>query len=119
MITFIKNYELITIRKKLILLYLLNVADIIFTLALLQTGFFSEANIFMVNAVQSPFASILLKIILPAILLYYLYRRICQSDGSQMKVTNIGINISLFIYVLVNLTHLIWIALLPYFYHIS
>ncbi len=119
MITFIKSYELITIRKKLILLYLLNVTDILFTLALLQTGFFTEANIFMVNAVQSPIASFLLKIILPAGLLYYLYRRICQSDASQMKVSNIGINISLTIYALVNLTHLIWLGLLPYFYRIT
>ena len=119
MITFMKSYELITIRKKLILLYLLNVTDILFTIALLQTGFFSEVNIFMVHAVQSPIASFLLKIVLPAALLYYLYRRICQSDGSQMKATNIGINISLSIYSLVNLTHLIWVALLPYFYRIS
>ena len=119
MFTFIKSYELITIRKKLIILYLLNVTDIIFTLALLQTGFFSEVNIFMVNAVESPIASFLLKVILPAVLLYYLYRRICQSDSSQLKVTNIGINISLSIYALVNLSHLIWVALLPIFYQMT
>lgn len=119
MITFIKSYELNTIRKKLVLLYLLNVTDILFTLGLLQTGFFSEMNIFMAYAVQSPLASFLLKILLPAVLLYYLYRNSCQSDGSQMRVTNIGINISLFIYALVNLTHLIWIALLPYFYQLT
>ncbi len=119
MITFMKSCELTNIRKKLILLYLLNVTDILFTLGLLQTGFFSEVNIFMVHAVQSPLASFLLKILLPAGLLYYLYRKSCQSDGAGMKATNIGINISLSIYVLVNLTHLIWLALLPYFYHIT
>ena len=116
MIAFIKNYELETIRKKLIILYLLNVTDIIFTLLLLRTGFFSEVNIFMVNAVQSPVISFFLKIILPALLLLYLYRRICLSESSGLKATNIGINISLTIYSLVNLSHLTWVALLPYLY---
>ncbi len=117
MITFIKSHKLDTIRKKLMILYLLNVTDIIFTLALLQTGFFSEVNIFMVNAVQSPVTSFLLKVILPAFLLYYLYRRICQSDPSQLRATNIGINISLSIYALVNLSHVLWVILLPFFYN--
>lgn len=116
MITFIKSYNLDMIRKKLLLLYILNVTDILFTLLLLRTGFFTEVNIFMVNAVQSPLASFLLKIILPAALLYYLYRKICTSDLSQLKATNIGINISLSIYALVNISHIVWVALLPVFY---
>lgn len=116
MLTFIKSSNLVMIKKKLIILYILNVIDIIFTLALLQTGFFSEANIFMVNAVQSPVISFLIKIILPALLLYYLYKKICMTDSTQLKATNVGINISLSIYCLVNLSHLIWTALLPYLF---
>ncbi|HKL79141.1 MAG TPA: DUF5658 family protein [Mobilitalea sp.] len=116
MITFIKCHNLVSIRKKLILLYLLNVTDILFTLVLLKTGFFSEVNIFMVNAVKNPALSLLLKIVFPAFLLYYLYKRICSSDCSQLKATNIGINISLSIYVLVNISHLVWVAMLPVFY---
>ncbi len=119
MITFIKNYNLEIIRRKLILLYILNVTDIIFTLMLLQTGFFSEVNIFMVNAVESPVLSLLLKVILPAGLLFYLYKRICTSDNSGLRATNIGINISLTIYALVNITHLVWVLLLPFFYHLT
>jgi hypothetical protein len=115
MITFIKNYTIETIRKKFLLLYLLNVTDIIFTVLLLRTGYFAEVNIFMIKAVQSPIASVLLKIILPAILLYYMYRQIRSSDASQLKVSNIAVNISLTIYSLVNLSHLVWVALLPVF----
>lgn len=117
MITFIKAYNLDMIKKKLLILYLLNITDILFTLLLLRTGFFAEVNILMVDAVQSPLASFLLKVILPGILLYYLYRRICISDLSQLRATNIGVNISLFIYALVNLSHIIWFALLPVFYN--
>ncbi|TAH63534.1 MAG: hypothetical protein EWM47_13565 [Anaerolineaceae bacterium] len=119
MITFIKTHNLINIRKKLIILYLLNVSDIIFTLALLQTGFFREINIFMINAVQSPVISIILKIVFPAVLLYFLYKRICLSDDSQqLRATNIGLLISLTLYAFVNISHIIWVALLPVFYHI-
>jgi hypothetical protein len=116
LITFIKDHNLITIRKKLIILYLLNVTDIIFTLALLQTGLFREMNIFMVNAVQSPLASIVLKIFIPAGLLFFLYKRICLSDGEQLKAANIGLLISMTLYALVNLSHLIWVSLLPMFW---
>lgn len=118
MITFIKAHSLTNIRLKLILLYLLNVSDIIFTLALLETGLFREMNIFMVNAVQYPIICILLKIVFPAGLLYFLYRRICPSDGEQLRAANIGLLISLSLYTLVNLSHLVWTILLPVFRHI-
>ena len=117
MIAFIKNYNLESIRKKFILLYFLNITDIIFTVLLLQTGYFTEVNILMVKAVQSPVASILIKIVLPAILLFHLYRSIRAADISQLKASNIAVNISLTIYILVNLSHLVWVALLPVFYH--
>ena len=119
MIAFIKNYELHSIRKKMIILYVLNLTDITFTLLLLQTGFFTEVNILMVNAVKNPVAGILLKTILPAVLLYYLYKRICCIDTAQLKAANIGINISLALYVLVNLSHLVWLSMLPAFYSMT
>jgi hypothetical protein len=115
MVTFLRNYSFVSIKKKFIILYLLNVTDIIFTLLLLQTGLFAEVNFLMVKAVQSPVASVVLKIIVPAILLYYLYSRIKNADEDNLKASNIAINISLTIYVLVNLSHLVWIALLPVF----
>jgi hypothetical protein len=83
MITFIKDYNLESIRKKLILLYILNVTDILFTLLLLQTGYFTEVNIFMMKAVQSPVISVLLKIILPAALLFYIFKRMKDAEAMQ------------------------------------
>lgn len=115
MIAFIKNYNLDSIKKKFILLYLLNVTDIIFTLLLLQTGYFEEVNFLMVGAVRSPIVSFLLKVLLPAILLYFIYSRIKDADASQLKASNVAVNISLTIYTLVNISHLVWVALLPVF----
>lgn len=86
--------------------------DLIFTVLLLQTGYFTEMNILMVKVVKSPFASILIKIILPALLLYYVYRKMKYANESQLKDSNIAINFSLIIYLLVNLSHLVWSGLL-------
>lgn len=115
MMTFIKCSDLASIKKKLIILYLLNVSDIIFTLLLLRTGLFAEVNFLMAKAVQNPAASLCLKIILPAIILYYLYTGIKNSKDPHSKAANIAINISLTMYALVNLSHLVWVALLPVF----
>lgn len=118
MIGFIKTYNLNNIRKKIILLYLLNVTDLIFTLALLQTGLFKEMNIFMIKVVESPLICVILKVIFPVGLLYYLYKRICVTDESALKTANIGLMISLTLYGLVNISHLVWLALLPVFLNI-
>ncbi len=128
MFTFIKDYSIDSIKKKLILLYLLNVFDVLMTLILLRTGYFREANIFMVKMVESPLASFLFKVVFPALLLTYLYTRIKQTAEvseqdelatslcyEELKVSNIGILISLTIYTLVDLSHLVWTALLPFF----
>jgi hypothetical protein len=115
MIAFIKNYEIESMKKKFILLYLLNVSDIIFTLLLLQTGYFSELNIFMVKAVSNPLISLSIKIICPAALLIYIYHRMKAANLLQLKAANVAVNISLTIYTLVNISHLVWVSLLPYF----
>jgi len=119
LISFIKTYNIINIRKKLILLYILNVSDILFTLALLRTGLFQEINIFMVSVVESPLISIILKIILPAGTLYYLYKRIRLTDAKQLRAANIGLLISLTLYSLVNLSHILWVLLLPFLYNMA
>jgi hypothetical protein len=69
----------------------------------------------MIKAVQNPTFSILLKIILPALLLIYIFRRMKLADLGQLKAANIAVNISLTLYSLVNLSHIVWVALLPLF----
>ncbi len=113
MITFIKDNSKEIMKKKLVLLYVLNVSDILFTLFLLQTGYFKEVNILMAGAVKNPAVSLMLKIILPAFLLYYMYRQHLTAEEEQRKASNVAVNISLSIYSFVNITHLVWLALLP------
>ncbi len=115
MLLFIKTYTLDNIKQKLVILYLLNVADILFTLLLLATGFYIEANLFMSKAVQSLFASFILKIVLPALLLFYLYIRMKKANKKQLKQSNIILNIATAIYFIINISHLIWFSLFGLF----
>jgi len=114
--TFRNNYNLKNIKIKLLILYLLNVTDIIFTLLLLSTGLYREANIFMVKVVESIYASFILKIALPAALLMFIYVRMQNATDQQLKKSNLFINGVITIYALVNISHIIWFALLPILY---
>lgn len=119
MIAFLRRNSLLSIKKKIIILYVLNVTDIIFTLVLLQTGFFREVNVFMIKAVENAWLGFGIKVIVPALLLSHLYKMIRDSDDGALRISNISINIALGIYAVVNLSHILWTAILPfltYFY---
>ncbi len=114
MLLFIKDYQIAILKKKYILLYVLNLIDIVFTILLLRTGYFREVNFFMLKAVDRPIICVLLKVVLPALLLGYVYRLSKAGEEEQLKVSNIAVNISLSVYLLVNVSHLIWTAMLPF-----
>lgn len=112
---FIKAYTFENIKYKLLILYLLNVTDILFTLLLVSTGLFIEANFLMVNAVQSLSASFILKILLPAVLLLYIYIRMKKASETQLKQSNIILNIITGVYIIINIFHLICFLLFGLF----
>lgn len=115
MLAYVKDYSLDNLKNKLILLYVLNVTDIVFTLLLLNTGYYIEANILMTSAVQSYTASFGLKILLPAILLLYISYRLKSANTRQLKNSNIMISSITVVYAVINLSHLLWFSLLPIF----
>lgn len=118
MITFIKNYCLSNIKDKLLLLYILNITDIIFTLLLVRTGFYMEANALMAKVVQSPSISLAIKIILPALILITVYYRMQKANDQQLKKSNLLINMATALYVIINVSHILWFALIPVFINI-
>lgn len=111
MITFITNATLSNLRLKLLFLYILNVIDIVFTVLLLRTGLFVEVNGFMNQVVQNPDLSFLLKILLPIILLSYLYVRLQDATELQQRVSNIFLNLVIAFYLIVNCSHILWTCL--------
>ena len=108
---FIKDYSYNNLKRKFILLYILNVIDIVFTLFLLETGLFLEANIIMSSIVSSPIISVLLKVVAIGLMLAILYKRMAKANDRQLKIGSWIFNISIFIYVLINISHLLWVAL--------
>ncbi|MGL4107022.1 DUF5658 family protein [Clostridium sp. LP20] len=114
---FIKNYTLENIKKKFILLYALNVSDIVLTLILYRTGLFEEANGFMAGIITNEFTALLIKIIIPGILLIALYYRMQDATETQLRKGNIIFNIATCVYLVINISHVVWIALLPLLYN--
>lgn len=110
---FIHCYEVNIIKSKLIVLYILNILDISFTLLLLRTGLYKEINIFMIQVFHSTKGSFLLKIVVPAIILFYLYIRIKKASKTQLKISNTIINITVFFYLVINILHILWVLLIP------
>lgn len=109
MLSYIKGYDLNNIKNKLGLLYFLNVMDILFTVILLKTGLFVEANPFMVPIVNNPVKLSIIKIIFPALLLAFLFFRIRKAKEHQLIISNKIINGALCGYILLNLSHLFWL----------
>ncbi len=92
-------------------LYILNVTDYIFTLILLSSGLFVEANPVMNTPINTPWGFVL-KCIVPLMLLTYLHVRFCMSSPKHPKVTKILLNIILVYYMLINAFHIFWLTYL-------
>lgn len=114
MITFIKSNTLSNIKCKFLLLYLLNVLDIFFTLALLRTGYFQEVNPVMQSMIEDPILSLIVKLLLPALLLIYLSLRITQATPRQLKIANYLINAMNLVYFIIFCFHILWTILAVY-----
>lgn len=108
MLFFLQTYNLINFRYKLLTLYFLNVLDILLTKFLLNTGSFMEINPFMINIVNNSLKVLLLKILLPAILLLFLNKRINDASIKQLKISHKLINIMLIFYTSINMSHIFW-----------
>lgn len=111
MFALLQNYSLVSIRNKLLVLYVLNVTDILFTLFLTCTGYFVEANPIMAVFLCNTASCIALKTLVPALLCIYLYLRMRTATGSQLKKANKFINALAIGYACINVLHIIWICM--------
>ena len=96
------------LRWKLITLLLLNTVDACFTYFLIGTGHFEEINIILKNVVSSGGVFFSLKIMLPILLVSFVFVRIKDADERQLKVSNLLINAVLILYVLTDAMHVFW-----------
>lgn len=97
------------ITKYLLILYTLNVTDWIFTLILVNTGYFIEANIFMNYAISNIWLGALLKCILPFFLVLFINNRILSATKKQLSIAKKLIVITIFYYAVINSSHIMWL----------
>ena len=111
-ISLLKTRDLPLIRKKLTTIYILNVTDIIFTIVLLNTGMFLEANAVMAPLVNNrQLLSIFIKLVIPFVLLLGVSQRMKEATEKQLYQSNIIINGCLIYYGLINISHVVWSTL--------
>lgn len=95
-----------SITQKLVLLYLLNVLDMLMTNNLLDTRLFMEANPIMAPLINSnQNLGLFVKLTIPFILISVVTYRLKSASEKQMKIANILITISLIVYGMINILH--------------
>ncbi|MBQ3692105.1 MAG: hypothetical protein II931_02135 [Clostridia bacterium] len=108
----LKNDTVLCTKKRLFLLFMLNMSDWVCTLALLSTGYFEEANPLMRSVIASPVLGFALKILLPLAFILFALSKAKDADKGQVLVSN---NIDLFgvaVYLLLNMYHIVCFAML-------
>jgi hypothetical protein len=111
---FIKGSSLPRIKTKLCILYLLNVIDLVFTQILIGSGSFVELNFLMFQILDNLFLCFLVKLLVPALLLIYIFYRMKGAEVRQLKSANLIINGITLIYFLCDAMHLTWFILLNF-----
>jgi len=109
MIAFFKRYAYPDITIKLIVLYALNVMDILFTSFLVNTGFFIEANPIMAVLMNNALVTVLFKILMPAAVFVFLAVHLRHAAEKLRRSANRLIGMLLVVYIGVTLLHISWI----------
>ena len=94
-------------RAGLTALYILNMADIGFSCILLSMGGFQEMNPLMRPVVQNFAATVLVKLIIPAILIIYLDWQMKEAELRQIRLCGHIINALIAVYAAVNAVHIL------------
>ncbi len=103
---FLRRCSSNALRMRMLLLYALNILDMVVTKFLLQTGKFREMNPVMALAMQSDWAPLLLKILLPAVFLVYLDCRLREADARHLKLSARVLEVLIAAYCIVSVMHL-------------
>ncbi len=94
---------------KLLLLYTLNITDYLFTLILISSGLFVEANPILQSDISGA-GGFLMKCVLPLILILYVKIRFCTKMPENKRAVNVLIYIILFYYAAIDIMHIFWLS---------
>lgn len=90
-------------------IYLLNCLDLLFTYTYVKIGDFYEMNPLLRPIIHQPISCLVIKVILPGILLIYLFTRLKALSPSAYAFFKTISLIVLTLYICVNLTHLYYL----------
>lgn len=108
---FIQRCDSGAVKIRMLLLYALNILDMVVTKFLIQTGKFREVNPVMALAMQNNWVVLLLKLIVPAILLVYLDGRLKYADMRHLKISARALDVLIAAYCVVSVLHL-WLYIM-------
>ncbi len=100
------------LKRKLYVVYLLNVLDWICTVLLLSTGAFYEANPIANTFIGNISLGLLIKCIIPLVVIFIVAKFMHILDMPQLKVADMVISFGLTVYIAITLDHLINFILL-------
>lgn len=95
------------LRRKLYLVYVLNVFDWLCTVSLLSTGLFYEANPIARTFIGSISLGFILKCIVPFLAVFFIGRSMRILDMSQLRVADKIISFGLTVYIFLTLDHFV------------
>ena len=102
----VNDCTILCTKKRLFLLFMLNMSDWLCTLALLSTGVFEEANPLMKSVIAQPVYGFLAKIALPLVLIIFALGRMKDADENQILLSNRICLFGVSVYVLINIYHI-------------
>ncbi|MDD6489313.1 MAG: DUF5658 family protein [Clostridia bacterium] len=94
---------------RLVLLYALNVFDYLFTLVLISSGIFIEANPILSMNIDGIWGFVL-KCIVPLVLLTYLHIRFLTDKPKHERIVKILLDCIIIYYGLINMFHIFWLT---------
>lgn len=104
------------LRPAMLMLYLLNLTDLLFTRFLLNTGLFFEANPIMAEILQNRTSVFTIKLLLPALLMAYLDYRTARADEKTAKVVFWVVAALNSVYIFVMALHIVLLSVSGYFF---
>lgn len=91
------------------ILYFLNLSDYLFTLVLISSGLFIEANPLLSLSIDG-MGGFLAKCILPLLLIFYIRLRFINNPPKNINAAKLMLDIILSFYFFINCFHVFWLS---------
>ncbi len=98
-----------SLDNRLALIYFLNLSDYLFTLVLISSGLFIEANPLLSLNIDG-LGGFLAKCILPLLLIFYIRSRFVNNPTKHIFAAKLMLDILLCFYFFINCFHLFWLS---------